>query len=176
MVGPGSGKSTFAASLFAYMKKSGYKVELVTEYAKDLVYEKQFDLLKNDQLFVLAHQNRRIQSILESNEHIDYIITDSPLLLSKIYACVNHYPKNYISFQEFCADLFMSYDNINFFLDRKNIIFDPDGRVQKTIEDAEKIDTTIKAELYYWKIPFIVLETREINENLINLIKDASIE
>lgn len=70
----------------------------------------------------------------------------------------------------------MSYDNINFFLDRKNITFDPDGRVQKTIEDAEKIDTAIKAELYYWKIPFIVLETREINENLINLIKDASVE
>jgi hypothetical protein len=70
----------------------------------------------------------------------------------------------------------MSYDNINFFLDRKNITFDPNGRVQKTIKDAEKIDTVIKAELYYWKIQFTVLENREINENLINLIKDASIE
>ena len=148
-------------------KNIGYKVELVTEYAKDLVYEKQFDILKNDQLFVLAHQNRRLQSIIESNEHIDYVIVDSPLLLSGIYACVNHYPKNTISFQEFCADLFMSYNNINFFLDRKNITFDPDGRVQKTIEDAEKIDNKIKAELYYWRIPFTVLTDRTINDEFL---------
>jgi hypothetical protein len=61
----------------------------------------------------------------------------------------------------------MSYENINFFLDRKNITFDPDGRVQKTIKDAEKIDTVIKAELYYWKIPFTVLTDRTINDEFL---------
>ena len=31
---PGSGKSTLAALLFGEMKKRGYSVDLVTEYAK----------------------------------------------------------------------------------------------------------------------------------------------
>ena len=38
--GPGVGKSTVAADLFVIMKKEGYSVELVTEYAKELTYEK----------------------------------------------------------------------------------------------------------------------------------------
>lgn len=37
--GPGAGKSTTAASLFAEMKKLGKNVELVTEVAKDFVWE-----------------------------------------------------------------------------------------------------------------------------------------
>ena len=37
--GPGCGKSTIAAELFAILKKQGYEVELVTEYAKDKVWE-----------------------------------------------------------------------------------------------------------------------------------------
>jgi len=37
--GPGAGKSTTAALLFAEMKSGGFKVELVTEVAKDFVWE-----------------------------------------------------------------------------------------------------------------------------------------
>lgn len=37
--GPGVGKSTTAADLFVAMKKAGYNVELVTEVAKDFVWE-----------------------------------------------------------------------------------------------------------------------------------------
>ena len=35
---PGAGKSTAAAGLFYRMKKEFLSVELVTEYAKDLIY------------------------------------------------------------------------------------------------------------------------------------------
>ena len=37
--GPGCGKSTTAAELFAKMKKANYKVELVHEVAKDFIWE-----------------------------------------------------------------------------------------------------------------------------------------
>ncbi len=37
--GPGAGKSTTAAGLFNLMKIRGYNVELVTEFAKEMVYE-----------------------------------------------------------------------------------------------------------------------------------------
>ncbi len=36
--GPGTGKSTSAAGLFFKMKLAQMEVELVTEYAKDLVW------------------------------------------------------------------------------------------------------------------------------------------
>ena len=42
--GPGSGKSTLAAELFVEMKKQGYKVEYLQEYAKKLVWQKNFEL------------------------------------------------------------------------------------------------------------------------------------
>jgi len=36
---PGAGKSTGAAYIFSKLKLKGYNVELVTEFAKDKVYE-----------------------------------------------------------------------------------------------------------------------------------------
>lgn len=38
--GPGSGKSTGAAYVFARLKMLGYNAELVTEFAKDKTWEK----------------------------------------------------------------------------------------------------------------------------------------
>ena len=151
------------------MKKEGFNVELVTEYAKDCVYNKQFDLLKNDQLFVLANQNRRIQSIIESNENVEYIITDSPLLLSKIYAEENGYEKNFISFSEFCVDLFASYENINIVLNRDGIVYDPNGRIQNCIR-AQELDTKILKELQFWKFPYTLIVDRNISKHFLENI------
>src|SRR5574344_627446 len=92
--GPCSGKSTLAASIFAEMKAQGKSVELAFEFAKDLVYDKQIDLLQSKQCYVFAHQQLRIDRLINSG--VDYIITDSPLLLSVIY---NHYTTS--SGQEF---------------------------------------------------------------------------
>ena len=51
--GPGVGKSTGAAMIFAKMKMLGINCELVTEYAKTLTYEKRFEILQENQLYVL---------------------------------------------------------------------------------------------------------------------------
>jgi ATP:corrinoid adenosyltransferase len=58
--GPCAGKSTTAAGLFYLMKVSGYNVELVTEYAKDMTWEGRHNIL-GDQLYILAKQNRRLE-------------------------------------------------------------------------------------------------------------------
>lgn len=78
--GPGAGKSTTAAGLFFLMKTLGYRVELVTEFAKDLTYEGGQGL--DNQLAVLAEQDKRLRRLIGK---VDYAITDSPLLLSLIY-------------------------------------------------------------------------------------------
>jgi len=44
---PGSGKSTCAAYTFAKLKMLGVNCELVTEFAKDKTWEKNFTVLSN---------------------------------------------------------------------------------------------------------------------------------
>ena len=51
--GPGSGKSTTAAGIFSELKMLGLNTELVTEYAKDKVWEKHESILDN-QIYVFA--------------------------------------------------------------------------------------------------------------------------
>jgi ABC-type oligopeptide transport system ATPase subunit len=79
--GPGCGKSTTAAGLFYLMKTAGYNVELVTEYAKDVTWDENFKLLEN-QLYIFAKQYKRV---IRLKDKVDWVITDSPLLLSEVY-------------------------------------------------------------------------------------------
>jgi tRNA uridine 5-carbamoylmethylation protein Kti12 len=79
--GPGCGKSTTSAGLFHDMKKKSLNVELVTEYAKELVWSDSISAM-SDQLYLLANQNRRLDRLVGK---VDYVITDAPLLLSAYY-------------------------------------------------------------------------------------------
>lgn len=117
---PGSGKSTLAASLFVQMKKNNYKVELISQYAKDCVYEDRHETLK-DQLYIFAKQNHRLINC--SKKNLDYVISDSPILLSVLYtfrADNSHLPIN--SFANFAYQLNRSYDKVNFFILRDKLI------------------------------------------------------
>lgn len=132
--GPGAGKSTCAAGLFFLMKSRGLKVELVTEFAKDLVWaDRQREL--EDQLYIVAKQNHRLFSL---RRKVDYVITDSPILLTLVYQ--TDMPA---SFDPFVLDTFHSYDNHNFFIDRCKP-YHPYGRVQ-TEEEAHQVDLRIAA-------------------------------
>lgn len=110
--GPGSGKSTAAAGLFFMMKTYGYRVELVTEFAKELVYEQRWAALK-DQYYVTSIQNSRLERLIGK---VDYVITDSPLPLAEIYVTGED------SYRKLCTerawDLFANYDNVNVFVNR----------------------------------------------------------
>ena len=44
---PGSGKSTAAAYVFSKLKMAGVNAEIVTEYAKDKVWEENNEVFKN---------------------------------------------------------------------------------------------------------------------------------
>ena len=59
--GPGCGKSTTMARLFADLKTMGYNVEMVSEFAKDLVYEMRQETMK-DELYIFAKQHHRLFS------------------------------------------------------------------------------------------------------------------
>lgn len=162
--GPGIGKSTIAAELFVYLKKKHKEVELVTEYAKDLVYEERHNILQ-DQLYVLAKQNRRLLRLIPKG--IEYAITDSPIILGAIY--YKKYGGTSINLLNMIEEVFNSYNNINFFLERHPTVeYKGIGRVQQTREQACEIDNEVKQILFTLNIPFIPVSVSDYNCDTIN--------
>jgi len=158
--GPSVGKSTTAARVFSELKMKKYKCELVTEYAKDLVYQKSFDVLEN-QIYVFAHQHQRMNRL---KKEVDVIITDSPLLLSQIYG--DKETVKYLS--PLILHEINKFDNINILLTRTKE-YQKYGRTQ-TLEEAVEIDTRIREELKKYNLKYHVFEY-PINESLNDLVE-----
>lgn len=142
--GPGAGKSTTAAALFARMKRSGKKVELVTEYAKELTWDRRHDVLE-DSLYILAKQHRRLKRL---EGQVDYAITDSPLPISLAYG---YGARGVPWFTDTVLALFHQFDNINFRLIRVKP-YAKYGRSQ-TEEEAKELDDVISRILDNKAIP-----------------------
>ena len=78
---PGAGKSTGAAYIFSRLNMAGVNVDLVTEFAKDKVWEESKTAFEN-QVYIFGEQFFRI-SRLEGK--VDVVVTDSPLMLNSYY-------------------------------------------------------------------------------------------
>ena len=147
--GPGAGKSTTATGLFSFLKQKNIRCEYVSEYAKDITWEETHKLLEN-QVHIFSEQLRRQWRLINK---VDYIITDSPLLLSSIY--YNYFRKKYNRdmFSPEHSDLmvtffdrtFGEFNNINIYIHR-NKPYDPVGRNQTHVE-AEEVDQYVLKKL-----------------------------
>ena len=126
---PGAGKSTLASYCFAKLKMMGINCELVTEFAKDKVWEKNNEALSN-QIYIFAKQYYRITRCVGK---VDVIITDSPLFLSPFY---NKDPDIDEPLKELVAKIVAKYDNLNYFL-RRVKKYNPVGRLQTEAESNE---------------------------------------
>jgi thymidylate kinase len=149
--GPGSGKSTQAAGLFYKMKAHGYNVELTDEFAKECVWEDNVPMLR-DQLWVLAHQHRKILRLVDK---VDYVITDSPVLLSPIYR--EKYGEALYSeiIDKMALECYNLYDNINFLLKRPTE-YNQAGRSQNLSASIE-IDEDIIEQFKKFNISYTLL-------------------
>jgi hypothetical protein len=150
--GPCSGKSTAAAGLFYKMKILGHSVELTDEFAKECVWEGNVPMLK-DQLWILAHQHRKI---LRLAGKVDYIITDSPVLLSPIYREIYEGPLYSDLIDRLALECYNMYDNVNFMLSRPRD-FVTEGRAQDETMSV-KIDLDILDQFKRLKIPYMQIE------------------
>lgn len=110
---PGTGKSTGAAYIFSKLKLMGYNAELVTEYAKDLTWEENWERLSN-QAVVFGEQFQRISRCFDK---VDVIVTDSPFLMGTLY---NNHPALGQAFLKCVRDVHDYYkkDSANYFLIR----------------------------------------------------------
>ena len=153
--GPCSGKSTQAAGLFYTMKQQGYNVELVNEFAKEVVWEGNVPMLK-DQLWVLAHQHRKLVRLAGK---VDYIITDSPVLLSIAYRTMYDGPMYTDLIDQLALECYSMYDNLDVFLNRP-LEFIDHGRAQNE-HTSEQIDQHILQILDQHGIDYYQVNTNE---------------
>jgi len=156
--GPGTGKSTTAASVFSLLKLHGVNAELITEFAKDLTWENRKYTLEN-QSYIMAKQYHRMWRV---RNQVDVMITDSPLLLSLVYGgskpnCV----------QESILYHFNEFDNINYFL-RRTKKYNPAGRFQSE-DEAKELDHMIMKTLFKNNIKYQVVSGNYKGANSIAL-------
>ena len=132
---PGAGKSTLAAYVFARLKMEGVNCELVTEFAKDKVWERNNTALAN-QVYTFAKQYYRIYLCADK---VDVIITDSPLILSGFY---NKDPEIDKPLKDLIAAINRKYTNYTYFVKRVKA-YDPVGR-NETESESDACVSRIK--------------------------------
>ena len=135
--GPGTGKSSGAAYIFSKLKMAGIDAEYVTEFAKDKVWENNTEAFKC-QFYISGKQAFRISRCYGK---VDVIITDSPIVLGKIYADLIGRPQLGLACLEE-ADQYPAGSTLEIFLNRVKP-YNTNGRNQ-TEEEAKKIDETVK--------------------------------
>lgn len=133
---PGAGKSTGAAYIFSQLKMLGVNAELVTEFAKDKVWENNTEVLSN-QTYVFGKQHFRLSRCADK---VDVIVTDSPLLLSALY---NKSELLGDDFNDLVAKIFKSYNSVNYYIERSKP-YNPVGRLQTEQESDELADGVIR--------------------------------
>ena len=146
---PGSGKSTGAAYIFSKLKLAGVNAELVTEFAKDKVWEDTKAVFEN-QAYIFGKQSFRIS---RCEGKVDVIVTDSPLPLSIFYNKNTHIYGT--SFNKFVMDVFNHYNNYNFFIHRVKP-YNPKGRFQSEEESnalkKPMMDFLTRYNIHYWGV------------------------
>ena len=142
---PGAGKSTGAAYIFSQLKMRGINAELITEFAKDKVWENNEKVFKN-QLYLFGKQSFRISRV---QDEVDVIATDSPLLLSILY---NQTPILGENFNQLVYDVFNSYNNINYLI-RRTKPYNPSGRMQ-TEEESNALAQPMVDLLTNWNVTY----------------------
>jgi len=143
--GPGGGKSTSTSYIFSQLKWIGHEAELVPEFYKDLIWGQE-EKAKKNQIFVFANQHFKIERLIGE---VDFVIVDSPLLLSLIYT-------DNIELGKLALAEHLKFNNLNIFVNRK-IPYSPVGREQEGPE-ALQLDSSIKIMLNINDIPFIEMD------------------
>ena len=142
---PGSGKSTGAAYIFSKLKMAGVDAELVTEFAKDKVWEESKAPFDN-QAYMFGKQYFRISRCANK---VDVIVTDSPLPLSIFYNSTKILGKE---FNEMVMKVANSYEKMDYLIYRVKP-YNPNGRFQTEAESNKLADDLVDF-LDFYEIDF----------------------
>ena len=159
--GPGCDKSLFSSAILLNLNLRQKSVEQIPDYAKSLVWQKNFESLKNQ--YQIAQRQFEMIDLLDGQ--VQYLVTECPL------PQILYYNENYAD--NICdvaktrlqiLEWYKRHDNLNILVERGNKKYSHIGRFQDE-EQAREIDIALKKILLREGIPFTGLppEIAEIN-------------
>lgn len=166
--GPGAGKTTSCLEVAEKLKKQGFVTEYVQEYAKELVYDNNLIMLDGHyehQFDILKEQVKRINRLYGK---VDFILTDSPVLLNNTYLNEDKSTNNYVTYCENVKKIYTLYDNFNYFVERDKSAFEEEGRIHN-LEQSIVIDDELKNTLHNNQIDFATYTHSTID----NIVRDS---
>lgn len=159
--GPGIGKSSIASGLTYKLKKNHITCDNPYEFPKVLAWDENYSAI-SDQLYVVANQHR---GIVKSFGKVDYIILDSPVMLSLIYKDYyneqrdNDYPSRLYreNFDRMIMDIHNGYDSVNILLKRTEGNHNDSERYHN-LEQSQELDTMIEDSLKEHGVEYHIVE------------------
>lgn len=166
--GPDAGKTTSCLEVAEKLKKQGFVTEYVQEYAKELVYDNNLIMLDGHyehQFDILKEQVKRINRLYGK---VDFILTDSPVLLNNTYLNEDKSTNDYVAYCENVKKIYTLYDNFNYFVERDKSAFEEEGRIHN-LEQSIVIDDELKNTLHNNQIDFATYTHSTID----NIVRDS---
>ncbi len=152
--GPGSQKSLFTAAIILQLHLHHKTVELVPDYSKSLVWQKDYEALRNQ--YKIAQQVHQMLELLDGQ--VQYLVTESSLPQVLYYN--ETYPDNICDVgktRKQILDWYRLYNNVNILVERGDRPYVHTGRFQDEAQ-AKEVDRGMRALLRREGIPFTPLK------------------
>lgn len=168
--GPGSQKSLFSAAIILYLTLHGKSVELLPDYARSLVWQKDYPALRNQ--FLIAEQQYHMQELLDGQ--IQFLVTENALPQLMFYN--EHYEDNICDVaktSDCIRQWYGQFNNVNILVQRDEKPYVQTGRFQKE-EQAREVDVGIREllEREEWSFTELKPAVTEIHAFTASLLKD----
>lgn len=165
--GAGAGKTTCAWEIASELKKRGIETEYVSEYAKELVWDNNMEMLDGSlehQQILYLEQKRRIDRLIGK---VDVVVTDSPTLLSIMYL---KEPNK--DFEAKAIEEYKQNQNFNLFINRGKE-YQQAGRIH-SLQESKAVDNKIKQFLKSNNIYFGTYYHSTVNVLVDNIVKNLN--
>lgn len=170
--GPGCGKSLFTAAIVLYLSLHHRTVELIPDFAKSLVWQKDYEALRNQ--YHIAQRQYNMMALLDGQ--VQFLINECSLPQLMFYN--EHYADNICDVaktREHMLAWYKQFNNVNILIDRADQAYVHTGRFQSE-EQAREVDRGLRAVLAQHGMHFTVLKpvVTEIHAFTAALLKDEA--
>lgn len=121
-------------------------------------------------LEVAEKLNEQMKRINRLYGKVDFIVTDSPILLNNTYLNEDKNTEVYSAYSDSVNKLYGLYNNFNYFVERDTSVFEKEGRIHN-FEQSIAIDNELKNMLHNNQIDFDVYTHATID----NIVRDSTI-
>ncbi len=151
--GPGCDKSLFSSAIILYLNLHNKTVETIPDYAKSLVWQQNFEVLKNQ--YFIAQRQYEMLNLLDGQ--VQFLITECSLPQVLYYN--EHYEENICDVAKTRSQIlewYKQHNNVNILVQRGEKKYVHTGRFQSE-EQAKEIDRGLRGLLVHEGLPFTAL-------------------